>query len=266
MTPPLKWLYEEIEVNLENVTTLTDKELDIAIAEKQRRILANLSDPKKKKDELTSITDNKELTQDSVEECPFPEHKWYTILWNSLKNNPEGQKQMKENFRITADRKIEVIKMHKKFSILTVERRDGCDLREWKEEDSDGKTWIDWLTYFSTTAAERNCKEQNKNLFNDKTELKQFISYFPWADKEEKCKNIFQLFDIGKTGFLRGLRIRWFVWEDVGSVGYIMFGERYSAGLCAYGLRWAEDYVGIHNSNSQKSYDFPYIAYEPIIN
>lgn len=76
-----------------------------------------------KKDELIQgLLDKKELTQTPVKKvCPFPQHEGYVKLWKKLKDNPEQQKYMKENIRISVDGKIEMIKMKKKFSILTAE-------------------------------------------------------------------------------------------------------------------------------------------------
>ena len=59
--------------------------------------------------------------------CPFPQHKGYAELWKKLKDKPEMQKEMKTNMRISADGKIEMIKMKKKFSILQAEH-NGKDI------------------------------------------------------------------------------------------------------------------------------------------
>jgi|GEM_PF-1427696 len=93
-----------------------------------------------KKDELIQgLLDKKELTQTPVEKaCPFPQHEGYAKLWKNLKDKPEQQKYMKENIRISADGKIEMIKMKKKFSILTAEH-NGKDIFKGEHEDQYGK-------------------------------------------------------------------------------------------------------------------------------
>ena len=79
----------------------------------------------KKNELIQSLLDKKKLTQTPVEKaCPFPQHEGYAKLWKKLKEKPEMQKQMKENIKISADGKIEMIKMKKKFSILQAEH-DG---------------------------------------------------------------------------------------------------------------------------------------------
>jgi len=35
------------------------------------------------------------------------------------------------------------------------------------------------VTYLTGKAAEKACKEQNKKLLNDRTEVEEFINYFP---------------------------------------------------------------------------------------
>ena len=79
----------------------------------------------KKNEIIQSLLDKNKLTQTPVEKaCPFPQHEGYAKLWKKLKEKPEMQKQMKENIKISADGKIEMIKMKKKFSILQAEH-DG---------------------------------------------------------------------------------------------------------------------------------------------
>lgn len=93
-----------------------------------------------KKDELIQgLLDKKELTQTPVEmACPFPQHKEYAKLRNNLEDKPKMQKQMKENIRISADGKIEIIKMKKKFSLLTAEH-NGKDIFKGEHEDQYGR-------------------------------------------------------------------------------------------------------------------------------
>lgn len=59
MTPPLKWLNEEIKITPENAKDLTDEEMDIVVAEKQRRLSANLGDSEELKEEIEEIQKEK---------------------------------------------------------------------------------------------------------------------------------------------------------------------------------------------------------------
>ena len=64
--------------------------------------------------------------------CPFPYHKGYVELWKTL--SPEEKKEMQDNIRISSDGKIEMIKMKKKFSLLT-EEHTGKDIFKGEHED-----------------------------------------------------------------------------------------------------------------------------------
>jgi len=87
----------------------------------------------KKEELIQELLNKKELTQTPVEKaCPFPQHKGYAELWKSL--TPEQQKEMKENIKITADGKVEIIKMKKKFSQLTAQH-NGKDIFDGSHVD-----------------------------------------------------------------------------------------------------------------------------------
>jgi hypothetical protein len=96
----------------------------------------------KKNELIQGLLDKKELTQMPVENaCPFPQHEGYTKLWKNLKDKPEMQKKMKENIKISADGKIEMIKMKKKFSILQAEH-NGKDIFKGEHTDKNGDKGI----------------------------------------------------------------------------------------------------------------------------
>jgi hypothetical protein len=83
---------------------------------------------------------HKEISEDfqkNKETNPFPQYKRYTELLNKL--TPDRQREMKENIIISADGKIEIIKMKKKFSILTAEH-NGIDVFKGEYEDRIGRT------------------------------------------------------------------------------------------------------------------------------
>lgn len=77
------------------------------------------------------------LVDGKLNSCPFPQHKGYVELRKKIKNNPEEQKKMKENFRISSDGKIESVKMKKKFSILTAEH-NGKNIFKGEYKDQYG--------------------------------------------------------------------------------------------------------------------------------
>lgn len=210
-----------------------------------------------KKDELIQgLLDKKELTQTPVEKaCPFPQHEGYAKLWKKLKDKPEMQKQMKENIRISADGKIEMIKMKKKFLILQAEH-NGKDIFKWEHKDQYGKKWIAWVTYLTGRAAEKACKEQNKKLLNDRAEVEQFISYFPGENEKEKIFNFVNLFGLEKAGCWDPNSEGWY---DVGSVGYARL-SRVDGDDDVYEVGW---YNGIADiSRSDQRYPSPFVACE----
>jgi hypothetical protein len=91
---------------------------------------------------------------------------------------PDLQEEMKERIRVTDDGKIEVIPINKKFSILVAEH-NGKDIFKGEYKDEHGKTGMKGMIYLTGRAAERECKKQNKKLFDDNTEVDQFIGFFP---------------------------------------------------------------------------------------
>ena len=185
--------------------------------------------------------------------CPFTNHKGYADLWKKL--NPEWQKQMKENFRISADGKIESIKMKKKFSMLTAQH-NGKDIFDGSHEDQYGKKWIKWVTYLTGKAAEKACKEQNKKLLNDRTEVEEFINYFPWETIKEKIFNFVNMFGLEKAGYWRP-NIK--EWSHVGSVGYAGL-SRVDGNDTVYGVTWNNGSANI-DRNSQR-FPSPFVACE----
>ena len=185
--------------------------------------------------------------------CPFANHKGYADLWKKL--SPEWQKQMKENFRISADGKIESIKMKKKFSMLTAQH-NGKDIFDGSHKDQYGKKWIAWVTYLTGRAAEQECDKQKKNLLKDKAEVEQFISYFPGENEEEKCRNFVQLFGLEKAGYWDPNYKRW---SSVSSVGYArLSGVGEDDDVCE--VRW--DDGNARMSRIDQEFPSPFVACE----
>ena len=108
--------------------------------------------------------------------CPFPQHKAYAEIWEGL--TLQEQKEMEQTIRIGTDGKIEMIKMKKKFSILTAEH-NGKDILDGCHADRNGKTGIKGVTYMTGDAAESECEKQKKKLLNGSQEVDQFINSFP---------------------------------------------------------------------------------------
>jgi len=201
-----------------------------------------------KKDELIQwlqwLLDKKKLTQTPVEKaCPFPQHNGYAKLWKQLKNKPEQQKELKENIRISADGKIEMIKMKKKFSMLTAQH-NGKDVFDGSHEDQYGKKGISWMTYLTGKAAEKACEKQNKKLLNDRVEVEEFISYFPWESTKEKIFNFVNLFGLEKAGYWDPYGKLWY---DVGDVGYARL-SRVDVHDDVCGVKWNNGSANIFRS------------------
>lgn len=161
---------------------------------------------------LAAQAKNKELVEElSIKEriaCPFPEHEGYAKVWKNLK--PEEQRQMKENFRISSDGKVESIKLHKKFSILDVitNRKGiiGKGIIDEHYKDIDWKSPIDkgisWVKYFTNEAAARECKKQGKMFLKNGIELKQLIDSSPGKRIVAKLNNLSKLLELKKFGCL----------------------------------------------------------------
>jgi len=202
--------------------------------------------------------------------CPFPEHKWYSDLWEKLTNNPKAQKEMEENIGISSDGKIEMIKMKKKFSILTAEH-NGINIFKWEYKDQNGKIGIEGVTYITGRIAEKLCVEQDKQLFNDRAEVEEFISYFPWKSTKEKIYSFVQLFCLEKAGYWHPNKKEW---GSVGSVGFVYLSKVKNFLSMGYSDLWSDRACEVKWKRSNKKGDIanidrfhdkfpsPYIAYE----
>ena len=190
--------------------------------------------------------------------CPYPLHKGYYTVWNRL--NPKQQKKMKETIRITTDGKIEMIKMKKKFSMLTA-KPNGKTILDENYRDKNWSAPIDnnikWVTYMTGRAAQEQCEEQNKELLEGKAEVEQFISFFPWESIEEKLLNFISLFDLKEAGYLSWFGNRWF------KSGYVMLSKTYKdegGNEIVHGVKWSGNYASI--SRYHESDLNPFVAYE----
>lgn len=139
------------------------------------KIKNGIKDNIDKKSELLESLTQEEWTRIS----PFPEHEWYTKVWNGL--SPELQKEMAKNIRITPNGGVEVVEMGKVFYIVAKREKD-------KVNNTD--------TYFTGQTVKKGAKKQNKEILHSVNDRAVFINSFPGESKEEKMRNIITLFDI----------------------------------------------------------------------
>ncbi|AHB40877.1 hypothetical protein P148_SR1C00001G0062 [candidate division SR1 bacterium RAAC1_SR1_1] len=201
---------------------------------------------------IKELLAQKELTQ-TPRAYPFPQHKGYAEVWKSL--TPDQQKEMKDNIRVTTDGKVEMIKMKKKFSALTA-KHNGKDIFDGSHVDGNGNTGIKGVTYLTGKAAEKEAKNQRKKLLKDKSEIEQFISFFPGEGTKEKVFNFVKLFGLEKAGCWHPNNKEW---NGVGSVGYVRL-SRVNGNDNVYVLKWFNDNVSINRGNQE--YPSPFLAFE----
>jgi len=120
-----------------------------------------------------ALQKEKEPIQEKIP-CPFPNHKWYSSLWSTLTS--EQQQDILENFRISDDGKIEVIKRESKVDILT-------------------KQGENWINIFKSELAEQEAKKQWKILLSQSS-AHLFVNLFPWKTTNEKLSNFGKLFEL----------------------------------------------------------------------
>lgn len=224
---------------------------------KEKKILSideKLADLEQK---VWPLTDDgkKENKKQTESPCPFPQHKGYAELWKKLTS--DQQKEMEKNIKVTADNKIEIVEMKKKFSVLIAEP-NGKDIVDGSLKDKYGNTGIKWVIYLTGKTAEKTCKEQNKKLFNDVDAAEQFINFFPWESIEAKMFNFVQLFGLEKSGYWHP---DYKMWVKVGSSGYVRLSRVFQDDF-VYTVGWNS----AHASMLRDSQKFPsfFVAYEDL--
>lgn len=210
-----------------------------------KEIVANESHKKLPREEKKEV---------ALWECPFPKHKWYVDVWNTL--TPEQKKDMKDNIRITTDGKIEIIKMKKKFSPLTA-KPNGDDIFDGSHIDKWGNTGIKGVTYLTGEAAERQVKRQWKKLLKDLSEVEQFVSFFPGENTKEKIFNFVRLFGLEKAGYWDPDDKEW---SDVnvsgGCVALSYINENYDV----YEIQYYTNTANVNRYN--RAFPCPFLAFE----
>ena len=221
------------------------KDIDISNAKRARR-----NDIQKKSgwdiEKMNKLRDvlytEEEKREINLSTSPFPNHSGYTKVRNTL--NPEMQKEMQRNIKISTDGKIEIIPMGKKFSLLTAraDNKDVLDgdfryyntikgflwyhakmlqanitLKQWYEPNRNANSYMGKkeLKYFNISGAERVCKKQEKHLLKNKSEVEQFINFFPGETKKEKIFNLIQIFGLTTSGnWYKEVDKLFMGWED----------------------------------------------------
>lgn len=212
------------------------------------------------KQELSDLT--KEIKKQTDLPCPYPNHKGYSEVRNNL--TPEEQQEMKENIKITWDEKIEIVKMKKKFSVLTG-THNLKNIFDGSDGDKAWNTGISGVTYFMGREAEREVNRKDKKLFKDKIELEQFISFFPGETTQEKIFNLIQIFDLKQAGYWDPGDDKW---HNVWSIGYAYLSMApLDRSEKIYGIKWnnnkldqIKDFAEIYRFDQQ--FPSPFIAYE----
>lgn len=250
---------EDIEMKQEMIDLLKTKtgytkDIELSKGKRERRSkIRELSgnDPEK----ITSLKETlyTEEEKKDLDLCPFAQHKWYAELWKLL--TPDQQKEMKENIKITADGKVEMIKMKKKFSQLTAQH-NGKDIFDGSHVDQNWNTGIKGVTYLTGKAAEKEVKNQWKKLLKDRPEIEQIINFFPGENIKEKIFNFVKLFGLEKAGCWdpdsKG-------WHGVGSVGYVEMSS-VDGDDGVYGIGWNGGGAGIGRDGQR--FPSPFLAFE----
>lgn len=105
-------------------------------------------------------------------------------------------------------------------------------------------------------AAEKACKEQNKKLLDGRSEVEQFINFFPGENTKEKIFSFVKLFGLEKAGY-------WYphgkAWDDVGSVGCAGL-SRVDGNDTVYEATWDDTIADIYRSH--QLFPSPFVACE----
>lgn len=190
-----------------------------------------------------------------LDPCPFPQHKSYAELWKNMSS--EQQKEMEDNIRVTADGKIEIIKMKKKFSALTA-KHNGEDIFDGGHVDKNLNIGIKWVTYLTGKAAEREAKNQWKKLLKDKSEVERVINFFPGRNTKEKIFNFIKLFNLEKAGYWSPNSGKRYL---VDSVGYVNLSN-IDTSDDVYGLTWTMSINSPTITYNNYEFSSPYLVFE----
>lgn len=82
--------------------------------------------------------------------------------------------------------------------------------------------------------AEKEVKNQGKNLLKDRSEVEQFINYFPGENTKDKILSFVNLFGLEKAGYWHPNGKKW---GNVGSVGYVEL-SKVDGNDHVYGVTW----------------------------
>lgn len=91
------------------------------------------------------------------------------------------------------------------------------------------------LTYFTENGARRVCIQNGRKLLKSKSEVEQFINFFPGKDIVEKISHFVSLFGLNAAGYWNpsGEKKR----KKAGYAGYVVLSKADQDGL-VYGVSW----------------------------
>lgn len=188
-------LDEILKISQENAQKVPTGRIDI-LARVVNNQIENLTRAHETEKQLATTRLDTIKTLLETYSCPY-NHEGYKNVWERL--NPKQQKEMKENVRISTDWKIEIIKEHKKLSILKA-THNGKNIIEGNYEDERGKKWIEWVIYMDLEGAESACNNTSQKIIKNKSEIDKIINYIPWKSIWEKISYFAELFALGKPG------------------------------------------------------------------
>jgi hypothetical protein len=148
-----------------------------------------------------------------------------------------------------------MIKMKKKFSQLTAQH-NGKDIFDGSHVDQNWNTGTKGITYLTGKAAEKESKNQGKKLLKDRSEVEQFINFFPGENTKEKIFNFVKLFGLEKAGYWNPNDKEWY---GVGSVGYVDMSSVFDNDI-VYEIEW--NYVDAIILRNNQGFPSPFLAFE----
>ncbi len=191
--------------------------------------------------------------------CPYPNHAWYTKLRNKL--SPTQQEFLKKNIRITDDGKIEIIKMKRKYSLMTPNPTITEGVYDGNHTDRANTSWMGWINYFDPVGAMRTVwrygHEWTSYIMQSKDEINQLLACLPGANEDEKLLALSMLLDMPKAWSLHHNN----EWIHVWVTGYVRISKVFS-GHPEYSFRlfFNDDHAGM--DFTRDVYASPTLIYE----
>ena len=214
-----------------------------------------------------------ELYQTLLAWCKYRKHAWYTALYEKYKVNFEGI-EISSEWAIIIDNKIFEKNSHGWYTLEAI--HNGINTFSGDFVDKDGNTWIPWITYMISDAANEQAVDQWKKLFATPKEVDDFIQLFPWDTQSNKILSFSILFQLEFSGH----------WCWVGEGRHTSYiGNGWSIWLCSAKMRndfvWRSSIkndsmkdqiysLDFSESNGRLKFDnnfpIPYIAFKELPN